>query len=140
MNITPTLQKGVKISIESLLDWAKLEFIAIDGARLEGTLSSSLGAKMHLDEDWKSYVLPDIDHTFSEQIRYVTQEIKAARSSSTEVGELHITQENVDLWYGALNQEDFENFEALDAELKSAAIKSHFYLFIQTHLLQHVMC
>ncbi len=156
MKITPTLHKGINIDIESLLDWVKLESIAVDGARLEGKLGNNLGAKMHMDEDWKSYVLPDIDHSFSEQIKYVSQEIKAARSPSTETGELQITPENVDMWYGALNQarlaletehalsilneEDFDHFEELDEELKRAVVKSHFYLFIQSHLLQHVMC
>lgn len=156
MRIDPTECGDLRIEIEDALDWARLELITIDGARLEGKLGSSLGAKMKMDDDWKSYVLPDIDQAFSEQIQFVNREINAARSESPQQGELHITSENVDQWYGALNQarlaletehalstlddNDIEMFEELDHGLRSAIIKNHFYLFVQSHLLQHVMC
>ncbi len=155
MRIAPTLQGGLRIDIESMLDWARLELIAIDGARNESTLGLKLGGRMELDKDWIDYVLPDLEADFSSQLQYVHKEVRVARSKDSEKGEIHITSENVGLWYGALNQArialeselelsqydeiDSDTVKSLSNEVRSAIIRNHFYTVIQTNLLEQVM-
>ena len=153
MRIAPTLQGGLRIDIESLLDWASLEFIAIDAAKLEGSLPQSLGSKMKMDDDWKELILPDLQQSFDHQVQSVNREIKLARSENAEQGEIHITSENLEPWYGALNQarialenehqisqyNDIKELEeVLEDDIQVAFIKYHFYTVLQEHLLEHV--
>jgi len=95
MKIAPTLQGGLRIDIESLVDWARLEFIAVDGAKLNGNLPTHLSRKMKVDEDWQSYVIPDLSVHFSEQLQFILKEIRTARSENSDEGEIHITPDNV---------------------------------------------
>ena len=155
MNLTPTLQGGIRLDMESTLDWARLEMIVIDAVNNDEDLALTLGSRMVMEEDWKDYVLPDLQHSFNEQLSYVNQEIKKARSGENKEGEIHITTENVDLWYGALNQarialealhqvsnydsSDPEVVSLLSDEVRSSILKYHFYTLLQSHLLEHVM-
>ena len=68
MNLTPTLQGGIRLDMESTLDWARLEMIVIDAVNNDEELALTLGSRMVMEEDWKDYVLPDLQHSFNEQL------------------------------------------------------------------------
>ena len=154
MKITPTLQGCLRIDIESSVDWARIEMICIDASKLNSLLSVTLAEKMTVEADWKNYVMPDLDAAFSEQTSTIYSLIKTSRSKGSENGEIHITPEQCDLWYGSLNQarialenkyslsahdeSEFEDLNKLPKDTLSAYMRSRFYLILQTNLLDHV--
>jgi len=153
MNISPTSEPGIRIDIESLLDWSRLQLIVVEAAKQENSLALVLGRNMDMEDDWVDYVLPDIQDGFNEQVKFVDNTLKKARSKNVESGEIFITPENVHYWYGALNQarltleanfnvsnySELEDLDSLEESVKSSVIKNHFFCALQSQLLTHVM-
>lgn len=153
MRMAPTLQGGLRLDIESLLDWARLEMICIDASKINTLLSNTLAEKMQIEADWRNYVMPDLDAMFSEQISSIYSTIKTARSRGEEEAELHIDSESADTWYGALNQarlaleekyglskyeaEPLDDLANLTEETKAALMRSNFYAILQNGIIEH---
>ncbi len=151
MKAAPTLEGGLRIDIERKSDWAILSLICIDAKGPEdhclaeqlSQLSSS--HPLSENEDWKDYVIPDLHDTFAKQIRDVAAQISAANQQLEEASSLLIKREQVDTWYGTLNQArlNLENQyqlsclaeEELDSLVRSAKYRYEFYTLVQSWLL-----
>jgi hypothetical protein len=155
MKISPASPNLIKIQLSSGVDWLRLGEIIADASCLETDLAHRLARKMDIEGDWEDYVLPDIKDHFSSQLMQVQEELKRAHPEDGHVGELIISPANVDVWYGALNQARLaleskyalskHNKDApqavarLDYEIRSALARSHFYCFLLSIFLEHVM-
>jgi len=153
MKITPTAQLGIKITIDSTLDWSRLQLIVIDASKGKDSLGLVLNRNMEMDQDWQDYVLPDLSDGFTHQIHTVNTEIQRARSKNAESGELYITLENSYAWYSTINQarlslegefqlskiSEIDNPTKLERSTQSAYLKNKFYTFLQSQLLTHVL-
>ena len=151
MKAAPTLEGGLRIDIERKSDWAILSLICIDARGPEGhCLAQQLGQQssthpLSENEDWKDYVIPDLHDTFSKQILDVAAQISAANQQLEEAGSILIKREQVDTWFGALNQarlhlEDQYQLssqpeEELDSLARSAKYRYEFYTLVQSWLL-----
>jgi hypothetical protein len=156
MNITPTLDGGLRIDVEEPGDWQLLKGIAHDALACEEKLAQRL-ANLITDEDvapdWNEYVVPDLDAGFSAELLYVTTAIAAARfEAGGGPGPLWITRDDAFQWFGSLNQArlaleqhfHFGAHESIDpASLapapRAALLRSHFYCAIQSLLLEHAL-
>jgi len=155
MKIAPTLQGGIRIDVESMLDWVSLEMISLDAKREDTTLGKLFAKRMPQDDDWDEYVVPDLEEEFNGQLDYVNRKVRLARSRNSEEGSLHINPADAGEWYGALNQArlaleekfslsdydtcELEEIQLLKDEIRSAYIRSHFYADVQGLLLSYVM-
>ncbi|MGI8602388.1 MAG: hypothetical protein ACR2OZ_05250 [Verrucomicrobiales bacterium] len=110
-----------------------------------------------LNNDWRDHVMPELRTEFSRQLEVLTEDLKRARSSGGKDGprfEFVIPFENVEAWYGALNQArlvmqeryrfpETESPEALIGLLHSPNLKpfltSRFYVQLQSALLDLAM-
>ena len=151
MKVAPVLKGGLRIDVESPMDWMVLRCIPYD-ARCGGLdLADRVSAPMSGDEgikDWRDYVLPDLRDDFNAQLAAIEAAVDAA-GSDDEPAELFITREGAELWYGGLNQarlaleERYDLSNAVLAEMtpgkRSAWFRSQFYLHVQSLLLTHVM-
>lgn len=151
MKVAPVLKGGLRIDVESPMDWMVLRCIPYD-ARAGGLdLADRVSAPMDGDEgigDWREFVLPDLRDGFNAQLAA----IEAAVNSSGDEdgpGQVFIPKEDAELWYGGLNQARLaleERYGLSDAALpdmtpgkRSAWFRSQFYLHVQSLLLDHVM-
>lgn len=156
MKVQPTLDGGLKIDAENLVDWEVLHAIIHDAAYGDSDLASHLGNLITEDagaEDWQDFVVPDLREEFNQQITHVTKAIEnAMEKSGGEAGSIWIPRKDGLTWYGALNQarlalEDLHHFgtdidvslDYLHSSQRSAYFRSQFYLAIQSLLLDHVM-
>ena len=151
MKVAPTLKGGLRIDVETPVDWMVLRCIPHD-ARAGGLdLADRVAAPMADDdgaEDWQDFVLPDLREGFNTQLAAIEATIEAA-GSDDEPGEVFILKEEAELWYGGLNQARLaleERYKLSDAALpdmtpgkRSAWFRSQFYLHVQSLLLDHVM-
>ncbi len=156
MRITPTLEGGLRIDAEDLTDWEVLHAIVHDAQRPEIDLANNLG-NLIKDEstagDWEEYVIPDLREGFENQLSIVAKSVQeAVDQSAGEPGSVWIAPADGFPWYGALNQarlalEDLHHFGPGDSvaigELcpasRSAFLRSHFYLTLQSLLLDYVL-
>lgn len=151
MKVAPVLKGGLRIDVESPMDWMVLRCISHD-ARAGGLdLADRVSAPMAEDEgieDWRDYVLPDLRDEFNAQLAAIEAAVAAA-GAEEEPGEIFILREDAELWYGGLNQarlaleERYDLSNAILAEMtpgkRSAWFRSQFYLHVQSLLLTHVM-
>ncbi len=150
MKVAPTLKGGLRIDVETPLDWMVLRCIPYD-ARGGGDLAGRIAAPMAGDdamEDWQEFVLPDLRDGFNAQLETIEAAIARA-GDGEEPGEVFITKEDSELWYGGLNQarlalEERYGLSAAEPEemtrgKRSAWFRSQFYLHIQSLLLDHVL-
>lgn len=155
----PTLEGGLRIEAQNVVDWALLESISKDACGDDNDLASRLGALMGEDPhaaDWEEFVVPDLRHDFAEQLQFVDTAIAKARSKSTAAdgfyGHLWIHRPDAGHWYGALNQarlaiEARHHFgprasfkpEEFDDQKRSAFFRSQFYQAVQSLLLDFVI-
>ena len=151
MNVAPTLQGGLRIDVETPLDWMMLRCIAYDARGADLDLADRVSASMEEDEgmaDWQEYVLPEIRDTFNSQLESIEAAIAEA-GDGEQPGEVFITPQTAELWYGGLNQarlalEERYGFSSASLEkmspgIRSAWFRSHFYLQVQSLLLDHVL-
>ena len=150
MKVGPTLQGGLRIDVESPLDWMVLRCISYD-ARGNLDLADRVSAPMAADEgleDWREYVLPDLRDSFNAQLETIEGAVALAGDGEGPT-EIHIAREDAELWYGALNQArlaleerygfSHEDPEGMTPGKRSAWFRSQFYLQVQSVLLDYVM-
>jgi hypothetical protein len=151
MKVAPTLKGGLRIDVETPVDWMVLRCIPHD-ARAGGLdLADRVAAPMAADEsaeDWQDFVLPDLREGFNAQLAAIEAAIEAA-GTEDQPGEVFILKEDAELWYGGLNQARLaleERYDLSHAALpemtpgkRSAWFRSQFYLHVQSLLLDHVM-
>ncbi len=156
MKVMPTLEGGLRIDAEDESDWDVLAGIVSDAVSCDEPLGDRLG-NLVTDEDvapdWKEFVVPDLDLSFTIDLRHVTTAIESARLECGGAnGPLWITREEAAHWYSALNQarlaiEETFHFgpgeDVVPTDLspvrRSAFLRTQFYCAIQSLLLEHVM-
>jgi len=155
MNLTPTLQGGLKIDADSKEDWDILESICADAMELSGDmLYDRISANMGKNEDWEEFVAPDIRGQFSEQIKHVSEAIESATKNEAYVGSVFISKDDAPRWYGALNRAricledvykvseysgllEWDEIVNLEEDLRAAVIRGQFYTAVQCVLLEY---
>ena len=152
----PTLEGGLRVDAEDPDDWLLLTGIAHDALSCDENLAGRLGSLVtdsELAEDWREFIIPDLDEAFQSDITHVAAAVSAARlESSGGPGPLWITRGDVMRWYSALNQarlaiEEIHRFgpgeriraEKLPPEKRSAFLRTQFYCALQSLLLDQVM-
>lgn len=156
MKIAPTLEGGLRIDAESSADWLLLETIVDDAMGRRDRLADRLGKLIgdeSVAEDWREFVVPDLDEEFQSAIACVALATEKAREKAIGgSGHLRITRDQAEVWYSVLNQarlalEDLYQFgsseeidlETLDPLPRSGFFRSRFYCTVQSLLLDHVM-
>jgi hypothetical protein len=151
MKVAPTLKGGLRIDVETPLDWMVLRCISYDargsGIDLADRVSEGMAGDQGI-EDWREFVLPDLREGFNSQLEAIEAAIAHA-GDGEDPGEVFITREHADLWYGGLNQarlalEDRYGLSSAEPEKlspgkRSAWFRSQFYLHVQSLLLDHVL-
>lgn len=151
MKAAPTLQGGLRIDVESALDWMVLRCISYDARGGGLDLADRVSAKMAGDEgmeDWEEFVLPELRDGFNAQLDAIEAALALA-GDGEEPGEVFITREDSELWYGGLNQArlaleerygfSHEQPEDMTPGKRSAWFRSQFYLHVQSLLLDYVL-
>ncbi len=151
MNIFPTLDGGLRLEIETTMDWQILMAISLDA---ENDLAGELSELMDEESMWDEIIAPELQSHFSSQLEHVLKVVRECRerSAGEDLAELHIPKEDGEIWYGALNQArlaleekyqfdscEVENFEELGEAMKHAFFRNRFYNQIQGLLLEYVM-
>lgn len=145
MKIEPTLEGGLRVDMESPLDWHVLMAIVHDARGADKDLADRLGGLIDEDagaEDWQEFVVPELREGFDDQLRGVAEAIGAVmRKAEDGVGSIRIKRTDGPMWYGALNQarlalEELHHLsagmpDALDEdqelEWRSASARSYLY-------------
>jgi hypothetical protein len=151
MKVGPTLQGGLRIDVETPLDWMVLRCISYDARGGGIDLADRVASPMDQDAafgDWQEFVLPDLRDSFNSQLDTIEGALALA-GTGEEPAEIHISREDAELWYGGLNQARLaleerygfstENPEGMTPGKRSAWFRSQFYLHVQSVLLDHVM-
>jgi hypothetical protein len=151
MKVAPTLQGGLRIDVENALDWMVLRCISYDargsGPDLANRVSSAMAGDKSI-EDRKEYVLPELRDSFNSQLDTIEAALARA-GDGEEPGEVFITREDSELWYGGLNQARLaleerygfsrEQPEEMSPGERSAGVRSQFYLHDHSLLLDNVL-
>jgi Domain of unknown function (DUF2017) len=151
MKIGLTLNGGMRIDAESAEDWQILRYLPYDARPQE--LAERLTAATEEDTtDWRDYVLPDLQESFTKQVAFVYHAIeKAAVDSSEQAGPLFVEKQDALNWYGALNQArltlhtryvlplDEGDLLGIEPERRGAYYRSDFYCIIQSLLIEKVL-
>lgn len=151
MKVAPLLKGGLRIDVETPVDWMVLRCIPYDARSGGIDLADRVSAPMAGDEgiaDWRDFVLPDLRDGFNAQLAAIEAAVNAAGGDDAP-GEVFIPKDDAELWYGGLNQarlaleERYRLSEAVLVEMtpgkRSAWFRSQFYLELQSLLLSHVM-
>ncbi len=156
MKIMQTLEGGLRVDMEDGDDWKILLGILRDAASCDVKLADRLGNMVTAEEvaeDWKEFIIPDLDATFDADLAHVSNSISAARMESAGgPGPLWISKDDGFRWYSALNQarlaiEDKFHFgpseevdpAKLTTESSGAFLRSLIYTNLQSLLLDRVM-
>lgn len=155
MTIAPTLEGGLRIDVESHMDWMLLERMCSDAASASQPLDEKLACHVDANEDWEEFIKPELKSYLSEQLRTISVAITSASRDIDGRGSLFIQQKAGMEWYGALNQarialEELHNlskFDLLDPEdivkessaTRSALIRNQLYQQLQGALLTFVL-
>ena len=151
MKVGPTLQGGLRIDVENPLDWMVLRCIPYDARGGDFNLAARVSSPMAEDEgfdDWREFVVPDLQDGFNSQLEAIEKALAGA-GDDDEPGQVFIKKDEAELWYGGLNQarlalEERYGFSdrdpaAMTPGVRSAWFRSQFYLHVQSVLLDHVM-
>jgi hypothetical protein len=151
MKIAPTLNGGMRIDAESAEDWQILRYLPYD-ARPQELAQRLADATEEDTTDWREYVLPDLQDSFTQQIAFVYHAIeKAAAEAKEQEGALFVEKEDALTWYGALNQARLtlqamhhlpqtpSELQGMEPERRGAFYRSQFYCIIQTLLIERVL-
>lgn len=151
MKIGPTLNGGMRIDAESAEDWQILRYLPYDARPQE--LAERLAEATEADNtDWREYVLPDLQESFTQQVAFVYHAIeKAVVESNKQAGSLFVEKEDALTWYGALNQARLtlqemhklpqtpQELKGMEPERRGAFYRSQFYCIIQTLLIDRIL-
>lgn len=147
MKVAPTLDKRLRIDVESEVDRMILQAVIADARGEGGGLAGRLAGGMpdELAADWNEFVLPGLGEDFDGQLGVVEQAIAGLEGE----GEIYITADDAEAWFGALNQarlaleESHHLSEVGDEEmpppLRTAWYRSQFYQMVQGMLLEFLM-
>ena len=151
MKIGPTLNGGMRIDAESAEDWQILRYLPYD-ARPQELAERLTEATEEDNSDWREYVLPDLQESFTKQVAFVYHAIeKAVADSEEQAGPLFVEKQDAMNWYGALNQarltlqsryelpQDVDGLKGMEPERRGAYYRSHFYCIIQTLLIDRIL-
>lgn len=156
MKVLPTLEGGLRIDVDSKVEWKMLEQIAADALEDEEALPNRLSALMDDESEWDEVVIPDLKDEFFGQVETVVRAIhkaQKARAEGVEEGEIFIHREKGEEWYGALNQarislerryklnalETHEHLIEAGQSKRLAYHRSRLYTLLQGLLLEHVI-
>lgn len=156
MNVSLTLEGGLRIDTKDASDWDLFRSIIHDANARKVDLASHLGELITSEvggEDWEEYVVPDLREEFQDELAQIHASIEtAAFNSEAGAGSLWIRREDAFAWYGSFNQarlalEGIHHFTQMDdldlahasPEQQAAYIRSDFYANIQMLLLKHVL-
>lgn len=157
MRVAPTLDKSLRIDAESPTDWLVLEMICTDASQMpDEPLADKLANYMAADEDWNELITPELSDQFNEQVLHVSRAISTAEKDNNLTGSLFITEDEADIWFGAINQArlsleerhkvsqyeddiDEDSLEYEDPTLKAAIIRYHFYTSLQSIMLDYIL-
>lgn len=146
MTVMPTVNGGMKLTPEDEADWKVLNTIIHDA---DEELAKRFAGLMDEEAMWEDIVVPDLETYFSAQLKTVLESIQTGKSD----GEIIISKEHAEDWYGALNQarlglEKIHHFgpedelEPTDLEDKTALeahLRGRFYSAVQGLLLEYVI-
>lgn len=146
MTVMPTVEGGLKLIPEEDYDWNVLSAIALDAHE---DLAKRFGGMMDEESMWDDIVVPDLELHFGSQLEEVIRALKAGRKE----GEVIISPETSEAWYGALNQarlglERIYHFgpdekvvmeELSSGDEKEAYRRGRFYSAVQAVLIEYVM-
>jgi hypothetical protein len=152
----PTLEGGLRVDAEDADDWLLLSGIAHDAVSCDENLAERLGVMIRdeeLAEDWREFIIPELDEGFHSDVSHVAAIVSAARLEvAGGKGPLWITRDDAPRWYSALNQarlaiEEIHRFgpgervrpEKLPPDVRSAFLRSQFYCALQSLLLDLLM-
>lgn len=151
MKIAPTLQGGLRIDVETPMDWMVLRCISYYARGGGLDMAERVFDPMNDQEifaDWREFVLPELRDTFNAQLDTIESAIAAAGPGEGPA-KIHIAREDAELWYGGLNQarvglEERYGFSTGSmAEMtpgkRSAWFCGQFYGDVQEALLSYVM-
>lgn len=156
MKVMPTLEGGLRIDLEDRDDWGFLYAIHHDVTACDSHLADRLGSAVshqEIADDWREFVVPDLDLSFSSQLNVVAEAITRARDEANNgPGTLWIRRDDAYDWYGALNQarlaiEECHHFGpgesvdplSLEPGARQAFLRSQFYCALQSLLLENGM-
>ena len=136
--------------LEDAMDWYIMRMIAPDA---DAKLGGLLDGLMDEEPMWEEFVVPELDEYFSGQLRTVVEAVARAKGGAKDgAGEIFIPKDEVETWYGALNQArlcleekyqlhetEREDWEKWEEEKRGAMIRSHGYQAIQQELLGMMM-
>ena len=148
MKVLPTLEGGLRLTIEHPLEWEVLAMVEKDA---HGSVSDQLCELMDEDAMWEDLIKPDLDETFRAQISTIEKNLRSAKREDDD--EVVIEPEGAEGWYGALNQarlnlerryklhklRDEGDLEVLKEEVRGAFFRDRFYCHLQTVILDYVM-
>lgn len=151
MKIGPTLNGGMRIDAESSEDWEILRYLPYDARPHE--LAERLTEATEADNvDWREYVMPDLQESFTKQVAFVYHAIeKAVTDSNGQGGSLFMEKDDAMNWYGTLNQarltlqarydlpQDAAELRGMEPERRGAYYRSQFYCIIQTLLIDRIL-
>ena len=148
MKAAPTLDGRLRIDIESETDLMVLRSAPLDARFGSDSLIDDLSSRMHTDlaEDWHEFVLPDLREQFDSQLQNVIESLAKAHINEP----FFITGEQANAWYGTLNQARLalenryqlsqkSNISKLPGESQSAAVRSQFYMTLQSLILEFLI-
>ncbi len=147
MKAAPTLDGRLRIDLESEADALVLMSIVADAGGRVSELSEDVAGVMpgELEEDWQEFVMPELRVRFGGQIAHVAQQVSPLSEGDT----LFIGGDEAEEWFGTLNQarlalEARYHFASrgageADTEVRSAGIRSRFYLMLQGLILDFLM-
>lgn len=157
MNISPTIEGGIRIDPQTPDDWHVLCSISQDANSIGIDLASRLGNLIdhtELEEDWQEIVVPDLRESFNDALHHVSAAVETAIAISKTEKEspIWVTPEEAFTWYSALNQarlaieehyhlgDDRElDPETLTPARFDAYLRTSFYGTLQSILLRHVL-
>ena len=153
------MEGGLRVEIDSAMEWLILEHIPSDALDEEGDrLPERLGALMDDQSDWDEVVVPELRVVFAGQVGKVAEAIRSAQGevevgSEGASGEVFISKGEGEDWYGALNQarlglegryrfgqlDEIEGVEEFSEDKRYAFVRSQFYCALQSVLLEYVI-
>jgi hypothetical protein len=159
MRVMPTLEGGLRIEIDSAIDWLILEHISSDALDEDGDrLPERLGALMDEKSEWDELVIPELRVIFAGQVGKVAEAIRSAQAEVEVGGEeasgaVSIGKEDADDWYGALNQarlglegryhfgqmDEVSGLEDWSEDKRYAYVRNQCYGQLQSVLLEYVI-
>jgi hypothetical protein len=152
MKLSPTAAGDLRIQVEHGVEWLILSSVARDARAGDFDPAASVGARITDEEtraDWDEWVEPDLRLGFDQQVEAVARAVsEAQKRGRLRPGEWVVPKADFVTFFGALNQARLaleakyglanklpEEEDADSPERRSAYLRSQFYTFLQSHLL-----